>query len=103
MVFVMAQAMMDTNVVAVMLASIMNIMRMKRYVLMETEKKLLLFTVEAYLGDSDHTTSFATFAYDCEAAEFFVKDYIDHYITDDYRIHGVFLSEIKEGVVLIND
>ena len=70
---------------------------------METEKKLLLFKVEVYLGDSDHTTNFAAFAYDCETAEFFVKDYIYHYITDDYRIHGVFLSEIKEGVVLIND
>ena len=33
----------------------------------------------------------------------FVKDYIDHYITDDYRVRGVFLSEIKEGVVLVND
>ena len=70
---------------------------------METSKKLLLFTIEVYLGDSDHTTSFSTFAYDSEAAEFFVKNYIDHYITDDYRIHGVFLSEIKEGVVLVND
>lgn len=99
----MEQATMDINVVAVMLASIMNIMKMKRCVLMETEKKLLLFTVEVYLGDSDRATSFATFAYDCTAAEFFVKDYIDHYITDDYKVRGVFLSEIKEGVVLVND
>lgn len=70
---------------------------------METEKKLLLFTVEVYLGDSARTTSFTTFAYNCTAAEFFVKDYIDHYITDDYKVRGVFLSEIKEGVVLVND
>lgn len=70
---------------------------------METRKKLLLFTIEVYLGDSDHTTSFATFAYDCESAEFFVKNYIDHYITDDYKIKRVFTTKIKEGVVLVND
>lgn len=70
---------------------------------METSKKLLLFTIEVYLGDSDHTTSFSTFAYDCEAAEFFVKNYIDHYITDDYKIKRVFTTKIKEGVVLVND
>ena len=70
---------------------------------METSKKLLLFTIEVYLGDSDHTTSFSTFAYDSEAAEFFVKNYIDHYITDDYKIKRVFTTKIKEGVVLVND
>ena len=70
---------------------------------METRKKLLLFTIEVYLGDSDHTTNFSTFAYDREAAEFFVKNYIDHYITDDYKIKRVFTTKIKEGVVLVND
>ena len=70
---------------------------------MATSKSLQLFTVEVYLGNSNKLTAFATFAYDCDAAEFFVKDYIDHYITDEYKINGVFKSEIKEGVVLVND
>ena len=66
-------------------------------------KNLKLFSVEVFLGDNEHRTGFVTFAKDAEAAEFYVKDYIQHYITDDFTIHGVFLSEIKEGMVLVND
>lgn len=64
---------------------------------------LKLFSIEIFLGDNDHTTRFVTFAKDTESAEFYVKDYIQHYITDDFNIHGVFPSEIKEGMVLVND
>jgi hypothetical protein len=66
-------------------------------------KSLKVFSVEVVLGDNQHRTGFVTFARDAEAAEFFVKDYLQHYVTDDFVIHGVFLSEIKEGMVLVND
>lgn len=62
---------------------------------METEKKLLLFTVEVYLCDDEAITAFTIPAYNGQEAEFFIKDYLDQYITDDYRIHGVFETKIK--------
>ena len=71
--------------------------------MMNELKSLKVFSVEAVLGDNHHRTEFITFARDAESAEFFVKDYLQHYITDDFVIHGVFLSEIKEGMVLVHD
>lgn len=64
---------------------------------------LKLFSVEVFLSDTDHRTGFVTFAKDAEAAEFYVTDYIQHYITDDFKVYSVHETMIKEGLVIVND
>ena len=89
---------------AVTVVSTIVTKRMLRCVQMKNElKSLRAFSVEVVLCDNLHKTRFVTFAKDAEAAEFFVKDYLQHYITDDFVVHGVFSSKIKEGMVLVND
>ena len=66
-------------------------------------KKLFLFTVEVYLEDNDNVTTFVTFAKSSKSAEMYVQDYIQHYITDNFTIANILLSEIKEGNVINQD
>lgn len=61
---------------------------------------LKMFSVEVYLQNNDYVTNFVTFAKNSKSAEMYVQDYIQHYITDDFVIANVLLSEIREGNVI---